>query len=314
VSTSRGWRSSAAAGAIVFAAALAGCGSSGDTKPHRDGGTDQIQCVKDQPVDITGSFAVLATLNEHVEVLGLTLEDPNPQAEVLMRTDMVPHGGTIDITATVCSLKLPDVQLQGLQQPLRFIVPAALLASEPAVSSPATLSGATSCSTYATPAPIAIILGAKLANPVSDFLPTSAETQGCNGDAKTPCAQATGTGCVCDQEGDNEPGATLGVENPPVLPDLDKVYVTERLTISMAGMIYTSDELRGTVDTTLELTILGCHRASGECDAAAAVAIKNINPAITQDTSYPSPFIAKRMDPTWDCLKLTSERNSLFPP
>ncbi|HEY3352971.1 MAG TPA: hypothetical protein VGQ83_06960 [Polyangia bacterium] len=299
--------------AAVLLAVLVGCGSGGGTTPRRDGGDDQVTCVPGQPFDIGGSFAVLATLNEHVEVLGLTLEDPNPQAEVLMRTDLVPHDGMVDISSVVCALKLPDVQLQGLQKPLRFIAPAELLASEPAVTVGATVSGQTTCATYETQGSINVILGARLAQPATDFLPTNAATQGCGGDPLAPCIGGAGVGCVCDQEGDGKPGATLGIENAPVLPDLNQVYVTERLTISMRGVIFSSDLMHGTVDTSLELTILGCHRATGDCDPGAAAAIKNINPSITQDPSYTSPFISKRIDPSWDCLRVAAERQNLFP-
>ena len=98
-----------------------------------------------------------------------------------------------------------------------------------------------------------------------------------------------------------------------MIPDLDQVYVALRTTVIMSGEVHSSDMIRGTVESTLEQTILDCHRLSGACDAAAAGAIRNINPSILQDPNWPSTFVAKRIESTWDCLRLIADRDTLFP-
>ena len=305
-------RLGAAVWLACLVAGLAACKGS-DSKPHRDGGADEVPCSPGKPYALDGRFGVLATLNEHVEVLGLELEDPNPQAELLLITDFTQSGLDVAMNTLVCDIKIPEVQLKGQPQPIVFKPGSSLLASVPAVAGAAVLSGDTTCSTFSNPQALAVVLGARLAAPATDPLPTEAATQGCGGNALGACATATAVGCTCDQEPDNHVGATLIVQNAPVIPDLDQVYVAMRTTVIMTGEVQSSDLIRGTVESTLEQTILDCHRLSGPCDGAAASAIRNINPAIAQDPSWPSTFVAKRIEASWDCLRLVSERDTLFP-
>jgi hypothetical protein len=291
---------------------LGTCGSTPATS-RRDGGADEVPCSPGKPFALSGRFGVLATLNEHVEVLGLDLEDPNPQAELLLIVDLAQQELDVGVTALVCDIKIPEIQLKGQPRPIIFRPGPNVLASVPPVPGAATLSGDRTCAAFANPEPLAVVLGARLVDPARDALPTDGATQGCGGDPLSACASAPATGCVCDQEGDGHPGSTLSIENAPVIPDLDAVYVTLRTTVLLAGEVYTSDLIRGTVDSTLEQTILDCHRLSGPCDSAAAGAIRNINPSIEQDPIYPSTFVAKRIDDAWDCLRLVAERNDLFP-
>jgi hypothetical protein len=303
-------------GAVLALAALvgvlAGCkGSAG--RPHRDGGTDEVPCTPGVSFALEGRYGVLATLNEHVEVLGLELEDPNPQAELLLIVDLAQTGADVAMRALICDIKIPEIQLKGQPKPIVFKPNSNLLASVPPVPGAATLSGDSTCATFTNPVPLAVVLGARLGDPAADPLPTDAATQGCGDDALGACATAPGQGCVCDQEGDHHPGATLVIENAPVIPDLDQVYVTLRTTVVLSGEVHSSDLIRGTVDGTLEQTILDCHRLSGPCDAAAAGAIRNINPSIEQDPMWPSTFAAKRIEAGWDCLRLISDRDTIFP-
>ena len=293
-------------------AVLAGCGGS-TAKPHRDGGTDEVPCSPGKSFSLGGSYGVLATLNETVEVLGLELEDPNPQAELLLIVNLTQTGLEVDVTALVCDIKIPEIQLKNQPLPIIFQPGSTLLGSVPPVATVAGLSGDTTCSVFANTTPLAVVLGARLADAVNDPLPTDATTQGCGGNAVGACASATGAGCVCDQEADGHAGATLVIQNAPVIPDLDEVYVTLRTTVLLTGEVHSSDMIRGTVDGTLEQTILDCHRLSGPCDAAAAGAIRNINPSIEQDPMWPSTFVAKKIEATWDCMRLIANRDELFP-
>jgi hypothetical protein len=296
---------------LVIAVHLVGCDAPA-SKPRRDGGTDEPSCIAGQLFDLRGTFAFLITLNAHVDVLGLALADPNPQAEMLLRADIAADSGVV-MTTAVCLLVFPPMQFESQPKPLQFIAEAPLTDSLHPADVPVLVSGERTCAGYASQSPIEILLGARLSDPEHDALPLKLDGQGCDGDPAVLCAVTSAVGCICDQEGDGAPGATLGVENAPILPDLDQISISGRLTMGLKGEVTSSDLLRGTADPVLEFAILGCHRRSGACDASATAAIRSLSPRITQDPDYPSPFVAKRIDPSWDCPRLLRERSSLFP-
>jgi hypothetical protein len=129
-------------------------------------------------------------------------------------------------------------------------------------------------------------------------------------------APATGA-CVCDQEADGKLGATLGVMNAPALSDLDKTYVALRNTVTLTGQAFSSDLMAGTVTASVEQSILGCHRAAGDCTMADLNIVQGVAPIITQsdaskDSCLASTFIAKRVDPSVDCMALKSMKAMLF--
>jgi hypothetical protein len=157
------------------------------------------------------------------------------------------------------------------------------------------------------------MLGYRPADALADPVPSDLATQGCDGDPAIACDATTATGCICDQEHDGHPGASLVVENAPVLADMDYVYATLRTVVHLHGVVHGSDLYRGDVEHTLEQYILDCHRASGPCSPEAAGIIRNINPTIQQDPAAPSTFVARRIDPSWDCERLLAERPNLFP-
>jgi hypothetical protein len=297
--------------ALAGVVACAACG--GGSAQHRPDPDDQLPCEPGGAFDLNGRFALIATLNEEISVLGLELEDPNPQAEVFLMMDLVVDGTTVDANVRVCDITIPPVQLKGQPKPLQFVAPPELKAAEPWERVATTLSGTTTCSTFSTDAPLTVVLGTRLKDRLHDPLPVDPQTQGCDGDPLTPCDATEELGCICDYENDGQPGATLDVIDAPVLPDLDKIYVTQRLFLTLSGRVHGSDLLAGAATDSLEHGILDCHRLSGPCSAEAASVIQRINPTIEQDPRYPSTFIAKRIDATWDCLRLVSERNAVFP-
>ncbi|MBI5480953.1 MAG: hypothetical protein HY906_18990 [Deltaproteobacteria bacterium] len=297
---------------LLVLLAVGGCGGDPDDA-HRDGGIDEVPCTPGQPFDLTGTFGVLTTLHENVEVLGLQLEDPNPQAEIILRVELEQTGHDVAMQSLMCSVDLPPIQLAGQPKPILFKLPADLLEALDQVPGSATVSGDTTCSTYDTTIPVIVILGYRPADPIADPVPQDPDTQGCDGDSTVLCSESSATGCICDQEADGFPGASLLMENAPVFDDLDFVYATLRVVVHLQGVVHSSDLYRGEVNHTLEQYILGCHRTSGPCSEQATEVIRNVNPTIRQDPASPSTFISKRIDPSWDCERLLLERPNLFP-
>jgi hypothetical protein len=292
--------------------ALGGCGND-PASAHRDGGVDEEPCAPGQAFDLTGTFGVLTTLHETVEVLGLQLEDPNPQAESILRVELEQAGPDVAMQSLMCSVDLPPIQLAGQPAPILFKLPQELIKSLDKVPGSATVSGDTTCATFNTTIPIIVILGYRPADAIADSVPQDPDTQGCDGNAATSCGETTATGCICDTENDGHPGASLIMDNAPVFDDLDFVYATLRTVVHLAGVVHSSDLYRGEVHHTLEQYILGCHRAAGPCSPQAAEVIRNVNPTIQQDPASPSVFVARRIDPSWDCERLLEERPNLFP-
>jgi hypothetical protein len=296
---------------LMLLAAI-GCGGDG-AGSHRDGGVDEVPCTPGQPFDLTGTFGVLTTLRESVEVLGLQLQD-NAEAESILRVELVQTGTDVAMQSLMCSVEFPPIQLAGQENPTLFTLPTDVLKALDKVPGSATVSGTTTCSTYSTVIPIIVILGYRPAEPLATSpVPQDPDAQGCDGNSAISCDATTATACICDQEGDGYPGVSLLVQNPPVFNDLDLVYATLRVVVHLTGKVYSSDLYMGEVDNAMEQYVLGCHRASGNCSPSATDVMRNANPTITQDPTSPSVFISKRIDPSWDCARLLTERPNLFP-
>ena len=297
---------------LVLLAAI-GCGGGG-AGSHRDGGVDEVPCTPGQPFDLTGTFGVLTTLRETIEVLGLQLEDQSNEGEAILRVELQQTGRDVAMQSLMCSVEFPPIQLAGQEKPILFTLPTDVLKALDYVPGAATVSGTTTCSTYNTVIPIIVILGYRPEEPLATSLvPQDPDTQGCDGNSAIPCEQTTATTCICDEESDGYPGVSLLMENAPLLEDIDFVYATLRVVVHLTGKVYSSDLYLGEVNHTLEQYILGCHRASGNCSPSATGVIRNVNPTIQQDPAAASVFISKRIDPSWDCERLLAERPNLFP-
>ncbi len=292
--------------------AAVGCGGGGGGNGKPDAKPSGDVCMPGNPFDISGRAGVLATLNVHVDASGLVQTDTT--AELLLLLDSTQSGSSAMVDATLCEIKIPDIPLSGQPMPVHFEAPKALIDSVPPVTSSAMLSGTTTCSTF-TSQKITLILGAILDPPETAPLPeanSSGNFTKCGG-ALMPCSLAIGANCVCDQETDMLPGATLLAMNTPAV-NLDKVYVDLRTSFTLAGQVFSSDLIEGTVDATLQQGILGCHKADNtECNSAEVGAIKNINPTITQNPTMPSTFRAVRVGDTLTCQQLIDMKDQLFP-
>jgi len=296
-----------------MALAVAGCGSGGG------GGRPDAKvfgevCSPGGTFDINGRAAVLASLNVHINASGLVELDTT--AELLLGLDVEQNGTDLVVTAELCVIQIPEIPLQGQDQPIIFDVPTETVESVEPVTGTGTLSSPNQTCATIESQQFTLVIGAILDPIESALLPVSDD----NGDfsfcaptADTTCDLAIGVNCACDQEGDGIAGATLRASNVPAV-DLDEVYVTMRAQFTLNGEVHSSDLLIGEVDATIEQGILGCHLASGNtCNADQVGAVKNLNPVITPQLGNPSTFRGVRVDPSTTCADIIANRDDLFP-
>jgi hypothetical protein len=292
---------------------LAGCGGGGGGDDTPDAPVVVEQCTPGAAFELGGRSGVLGILNVHVNASGIVEADAT--AELLLLMDSVQTGTDVAVTATLCDIQIPEIPLDGQPEPVSFEATPALIASVPPVMNIATLSGDTTCATFTTDR-ITLILGAVLDPPETALLPEADDnglfTQ-CGG-ALMGCDLAIGANCVCDQENDGLPGATLVAMNTPVVM-LDEVYVDLRTSFTLIGEVHSSDLIIGEVaDPTLEQGILACLKENGEtCFDYEVNAVKMINPVVTQLQDTPSTFRSVRVDAALDCAGLVEMRDTLFP-
>jgi hypothetical protein len=296
--------------ALALAAASAGC-SGGGGQEQIDAGGGGPACTPGASFDLNGRTGVLATLNVHVNASGLVETDTT--AQLLLLLDIVQTGRQVAVTAQLCDLKIPDVPISGQDQPLHFEPGPGLIASVASVAGTGTLDGDTTCSTFSSD-PITVLIGARMSPPDQGLLP-SADASGKYTEclpAGADCATAITNNCACDQEQDAKPGATLIAQNVPAV-DIHEVYVDLRTSFSLAGQVFSSDEILGNITASLEQGILACSKSTGAaCSSAEIGAVKKLNPVITQNAD-PSTFVSLRVDPQMDCATLIMMEGVLFP-
>jgi hypothetical protein len=96
--------------------------------------------------------------------------------------------------------------------------------------------------------------------------------------------------------------------------DLEQIYVALRTVVSLAGQVYSSDKVLGTIDARLETSILGCQKTGGDpCSTSEMRAVKVLNPTVTQQEGNPSLFRAIRVADTQTCAEIIAMRDELFP-
>jgi hypothetical protein len=302
--------------AFAISTAVFGCANPGPIDGV-DEHSEAVTCAA-QPADLAGHFAVQANMFFDVDVGGGLIHQADLPSQMLLITDVtVPTGSTTgNLTVTACDLQLP--QLAGTP-PLVLAVAPTVLTSIGQVHSTAQLADRNGCAALTLPSPIILVAGAKLSKIDTDSLPKSTAHL-CGGTTSLEmCAMspvpASGS-CVCDQEGDGKPGATVTVTGAPVLTDLDKLFGTLRTQVKLAGAASSKDVLAGAVTPAVDLSILGCHRAMGDCAASDVALIQSFTPVISQTApaTSASTFSAKRVDASIGCAQLVAMRNTIFPP
>jgi hypothetical protein len=310
---------------LIFA--VGGCGSD---NPHNNGGCGPMMCSgSGASFDLNGRFGMLVQLFVDVQAAGGLIDCsennrrcPPLESDLLLLADVTQTGSQANLGVQVCDLVLPPVPVQNAK-PLTFVLDPSLLASVGTVMSSGTIDGPGTCANLQQAAPLILVLGARLQDPQHDPLPTYDANAGtyvaCGGSLK-PCSMATAPvsgGCVCDQESDGKLGATLGVMNAPVLSDLNKAYVALRTNVNLTGKVFSSDQIAGTVQATLEQVILGCQRSGTDCSNGDVGLVQGVSPTITQadnskDACLTSTFIGKRVPAATDCTALKAMKAQLF--
>lgn len=304
------------AAALVTALCVLSCEEAPPPEEFGDDDDEALECTPGPgTIDANGRFGVLGTLNVHVSASGLVESDTT--SELLLLVDIAQNGTQANLVARMCGITVPPVELAG-QEPVKFEVGMELIDSVGEVGAAGSLTSQSVCAKIEQEAPLVIVLGGRLANPAEDPLP-NIDDQGkypaCGGAPPgQACATASGDGCVCDQEGDQRPGGTLRVFNAPVFSDLNEVYVVLRTAVLLKGEVFSNDLVAGTVEATLEQSILGCQRGMSPCAPGDLRAVVAINPEITQQPELPSTFVGKRVAADTDCEALLNMRERLFPP
>lgn len=297
---------------LALATVMAACGGGGGNGGEPDAGGGGEQCVSGDAFDVNGLAGVLATLNVHVNASGLVEADTT--ATLLLLMDITQNGTDVDVVATLCDIEIPDVPISGQDMPIHFEPGPGLIESVQPVAGTASLDGTTTCSTFASD-PITLVIGARLDPPDQGVLP-EANSEGVFTEcapAGTDCELAIGTNCVCDQESDGKPGATLLAMNTPAVM-LEEVYVDLRTSFSLNGEVFSSDLIVGEIDATLEQGILACQKEGGDpCSPGEVGAIKNLNPDVTQQPGNPSTFRSVRVADGLTCAQLIEMKDQLFP-
>jgi hypothetical protein len=173
-------------------------------------------------------------------------------------------GTTITDTARVCGIEVPDYQATATfgaeKYGIRFASESFDAPSMPTFTLTGTLTGTAVGATFSAP-PSAAIIGATMANPVTDPWPA-------NGAALT----------AVDSDGDGKPGVAAdaasdaGQKNPPVTPTrtvrANRVYAAFRQVLTAKGTVKSCNRTEGTADVTqINSHVLGCRREDGtDCD------------------------------------------------
>ena len=234
---------------------------------HSDGPQNYIENEPLEPWDTTGAgplsgiFAVEIVLHAKVVV--------DVQARGLARVRLLQRGRTVHVKSQLCRLLLPKIEnVVDLTIPLpaERVIRSHASENEGDFLSADALAGAA-----LTLPPLDVTVGAKLADPEHDPLPTS----------KAPASES-------DDDGDGEPGVTLGAK-VVLCARPEKLYVALRTSSRLDGMIRSPDAFDGPLDVSLEQSVLGW---TNPCLAAAADLKVQMTPGST--------FRAVRVGPKYD--------------
>lgn len=314
----------------LIAVTIAAC-NDGSTTPDRDLGGEEVCSPSATPISIAGRYALRLDLVLNLKlVAGCTgdacLVDSDSAASSLLLVDVTQTGSTTALSAKLCSLGVPPLPFKSRPQPVTVTPPLALLEALPAASASLALDGPSVCAGFTTQ-PLRFTMGARLADPSGDPLPAyQASAQPhiafCDGAPTTRCSATTAQACVCDEEGDGKPGASFEAAHTPSLEDIDRVYVDQRVAVSLKGQVYPSlgeagQRLRGAVSAIrFDQNVLGCHRAMGpgprDCDEMETPFVTGLGPAATQSLATPSTFVAVPVPADETCAELIAAAPTLF--
>lgn len=239
--------------ALVVTAALAlGCGPDPEAVPFlrtercptgecaADGGVSDAapEPIVDEPLEdwdeegaglLTGIFAVEATIRARVVI--------EIETRQIFRLRIVQRGRSIKQKVTLCSFKLPvveDVATLHISPAIIALMRSKVIESEGDFLSSESLLGA-----EYDPPPALVVVGADLADPKADPLPTEEDTS-----------------LAIDEDGDGHPGVTLSAD-VLTCKNREQLYVALRTSAGLAGVVKTPDLISGEADVALDQSPLG---------------------------------------------------------
>ncbi len=327
---------------LFLAMALAGCGGgdgggAADMATAHDMAPVVETCMPDNmAVALAAHYGVRGTLNVNVKVpsdcmADSCIFDKDTTASILILADVTQSGQSSTVTAHPCQITIPKVALKGQPMPTQLTASDALVQSVKPVTSMATLSGSSTCAGF-TSMPIAILLGTRLMSPATDPLPAfdgakNPNFPACGGVANVSCDAASDFACICDQEKDMKPGATVGASGLPALDDVDQVYLGLRTVVSLDGMVYpqsagqatAGQRLKGRITgLKLEQSPVGCHHtptgggAPYDCMPQEVSSLAGLNPLITQSVNGDSTFVGMPVPDNYTCADLIANAGTVF--
>lgn len=326
-----------ALGIVLAASACSPSATSPDGAVSFDGSA--AGCVDDGlVVALASRYAIQARLVVNLRVPAgcdgdTCILDTDARAGVLLLAEVAQSGRTAALEARACRLDIPPVALKGQLQPTEMHVPNVVMRSLAPVTAVGTLGGDTTCAPFSSDL-IPIPMGFRLRDVIQDPLPAFHASavppvKLCDGTAASNCAETQDRGCICDQEGDGEPGASLEASGVPALDDVDRVYVGLRVLLQLDGQVFPASAAQATQGPRLEGTIrsfaleqspVGCRRTAAggagsahDCEPLVVDAIARLNPEHRQSIHTPSTFLALPVDAEMDCDRLETAAESLFP-
>jgi hypothetical protein len=166
------------------------------------------------------------------------------------------------------------------------------------------------CGTFDQPSPVAVVRGAKLADPLHDMLPALGGPL-CGGQLVS-CASAQpppAGGCICDEDGDNQNGVSISMQqgglNLTVLSAIRDV-------ITLNGTIMSAQRLSANVTVAEDLSLLGCLTNGSPCSNFALNILQGILPKPVESTQKPSIVRFAQAPSGADCGTLVAMRTALF--
>ncbi|HNR24197.1 MAG TPA: hypothetical protein PKG50_02020 [Candidatus Bipolaricaulis anaerobius] len=227
------------------------------------------------PFDLTGTWAVMQVTSDIVvyPFVGQRIRTTT----LILHVEMGQTGSIVTVSETHCLVDTDDGTGMVVTE-----IPDAFLRSLGTVDRIATLEGTGEGWRFVEPWPTEVH-GARLADPVSDPLPTTAD------DPR-----------MFDQDGDGQPGITVRVRVLGLISG--EVYVVQRLSKLLDGQVLAPDLIRGLLTWTNEQVTLGASNpflnAGGEAQ---------VDPV--RERSY---FVAIRVPAGTTCANLTANWRTLF--
>jgi hypothetical protein len=284
---------SAGAGLMLAAVGVSGCGSdskavttSPDADTKADAGAPQDRgvygaCTTEPPADpapvLTGRWAIQTIASRYVPATGLTSAFYTRTVSVLL-ADQTQTGTDVSMSARYCAQAAEDPESLA-----HVIIPEGNVASlKPFVRNGTYTMSSAGAEVLLFPSFVEVI-GATLANPESDPLPT---------DASDPN--------VIDQDQDGNPGITIKLSG---LASGD-LYVVQRQTSTWTGIAVSADRVEGHYGFISEQNILASVPATLKA-LASQVAIGDPNLCA-------STFVMVRVGATTTCADVLADATNLF--